>query len=671
MPHKRLKPEYNFNEDQLRSLKQIVPEAFADGQINWEILKEALGEYLEEDGPDSEHFGLFWPGKKQARRLAGIPSKGTLVPVYGDGLKADGTPDKDGINDSHNIFIEGENLEVLKILQKSYAGRIKMIYIDPPYNTGNDFIYEDDFSEPLQEYLRRTGQVDEEGRPLTTNTRADGRFHSKWLSMMYPRLRLASNLLRDDGVIFVSIDDNEMPHLRSIMNEIFGEENFVASIIWRGGKRNAAKHISISHEYILFYAKNLNHISVTGESWKVRKKGISEIYKKVENLKKEYNNNYEKISDNLKKWFDDLSESNPIKDHSHYCKVDKKGIYFFTDISREGGGKYDIISPITGNKVKNPTRGWVWGDEKDFWIAYQNDDIVFSPDDNLPSLKRYLHNNEDQILDTVFYKDRRAASISFRRLMGDDIFDFPKDPDILKEYISSTTNNDSIVLDFFAGSGTIAEAVLDLNKENQSKLKYILVQLPEPCDEKSEAFKAGYDNITEIAKERIRRVVKKLNNESNNAKKSKQHKIDFKENSNALIQDFGFKVFKLQESNYKLWKNYQGVNIKELEDLFDNSQSPLVDNWKPEKLLSEILLIEGFPLDSKLEQVTVIKKNKVIRVTSDFHEHSLLVCLDSEIADDTIKKLNLTGDDIFICLDNAVSDQDKVRLADKGMIKTI
>ncbi len=249
MTVERLRPSYTFTQDRLAELQSVVPEAFADRKINWDVLKEALGAFLEEESPDAEHFGLFWPGKRDARRLAALPSKGTLVPAPGEGISEDTTS---------NIFIEGDNLEVLKLLQKSYAGRIKMIYIDPPYNTGNDFVYKDDFREPLEDYLRKTGQMDEGGRMLTTNTRADGRFHSNWLNMMYPRLFLARQLLREDGVIFVSIDDNEASNLRLIMSELYGEENFIAQIVWKksygGGAK--AKFVVGLHEYILCYAQN-------------------------------------------------------------------------------------------------------------------------------------------------------------------------------------------------------------------------------------------------------------------------------------------------------------------------------------------------------------------------------------------------------------------------------
>ncbi|MBN1119095.1 MAG: site-specific DNA-methyltransferase [Bacteroidales bacterium] len=644
MPHKRLKPEYNFYEDQLRSLKQFVPEAFADGQINWETLKVALGEYLEDDSPDSEHFGLFWPGKRQARRLAGIPSKGTLVPVYGEGLKADGTPDKDGINDSHNIFIEGENLEVLKILQKSYVGRIKMIYIDPPYNTGNDFIYEDDFTEPLREYLRRTGQVDEEGRPLTTNTRADGRFHSKWLSMIYPRLRLAKNLLRDDGIIFISIDDSENNHLRTVLNEVFGEENFVTTICWNSTKSvtNTAI-VSENHSYIIVFCKNIDWL--------------------IQNRKQ-----FRLPEDDFEGF------SNPDNDPRGPWKADP-----FQVGGWRPNQQYEITNPNTG-QTYIPNTGCSWKNDKEKFDELLKDNrIVFgSTGEAGPQRKRFLDEAVERGKVAKSLWDEIGTTTNGTQELK-DIFDNkilftnPKPVSLLKKEIILASRNikDAIILDFFAGSGTTAHAVLELNKEDHGTRRFIMVQMPEPCDENSEAFKAGYSNIAEIAKERIRRVVKKLRNDTGDSKNKKQQKIDFQEDPSIKNSDYGFKVFKLQESNYKIWKNYPGTDIKELENLFDNSQSPLADNWKPEKLLAEILLIEGFPLDSKLEQVTGIKKNKVIKVTSDFHEHSLIFCLDSEMAGDTIKQLNLTGDDIFICLDNAVTDQDKVRLADKGMIKTI
>ncbi len=247
MPIEKLRPSFTFTEDRLAELSAVVPEAFADGKINWDTLRKALGDYLEDE--NQEHFGLFWPGKREARRLAALPSKGTLVPQSGLGINEETT---------HNIFIEGDNLEVLKLLQKSYAGRVKMIYIDPPYNTGNDFVYPDDYSDPLEVYLQRTGQVDEAGHLLTTNSRSSGRFHSNWLNMMYPRLLLARQFLNKRGFIFVSIDDNEYHHLRLVMDEIFGQENFLANFVWQAKDTpgNDSKGVSITHNYILCYTSS-------------------------------------------------------------------------------------------------------------------------------------------------------------------------------------------------------------------------------------------------------------------------------------------------------------------------------------------------------------------------------------------------------------------------------
>jgi len=256
MPIERIKPDAFPAADRIEALKELFPEAFADGAIDWATLRDLTAALpAEDEDENSEHFGLFWPGKREARRLAGKAAEGTLIPCPGEGVDEDKTS---------NIFIEGENLEVLKLLRKSYKGMVKMIYIDPPYNTGNDFVYDDNFIEPLEDYLRRTGQIDGEGRPLTTNKKSDGRFHSKWLSMMYPRLRLARDLLCDDGVIFVSIDDNEVQHLRMLMNEVFGEENFIAQVVWEKmyTTKNDSKMISDCHEYILIYAKLIDSLPI-------------------------------------------------------------------------------------------------------------------------------------------------------------------------------------------------------------------------------------------------------------------------------------------------------------------------------------------------------------------------------------------------------------------------
>ncbi len=622
MPHEKLRPSFTFDEDRIAELKKIAPEAFADGKINWETLKEALGEYMEEDGPDSENFGLFWPGKKQARRLASIPSKGTLVPVPGEGVDEDTT---------RNIFIEGENLEVLKLLQKSYAGRIKMIYIDPPYNTGNDFVYEDDFKEPLQEYLRRTGQLDEEGKPLTTNTRADGRFHSKWLSMIYPRLKLARNLLRDDGLIFVSIDDSEVFNLRAIMNEVFGEENFIDSIIWKkrygGGAKE--KYLVTLHEYILVYSKDINE--------------IVEIFVPLS-------------EQSIKRYY-------KLKDSNY----ETRGAYRThpLEATKSVGKRDNLIFPIIapdGSEIW-PERQW-WWDRNRVSETLKNNELEFVKNRNNKwsvHTKQYLRDPDGNIRKTKMFSViddiyTQHGTNEIKELFGDSrAFNFPKPSkliDVLLE--ASDLQEGDIVADFFAGSGPVAHSVMKFNLNKKKKLSYLLVQFQEQISEFEYARELDYKFISDITKDRIKKVINKIGQES-------------------FIEDLdlGFQVLSLANSNYKLWFDNTSNQILDLEKQFGMFETPLVENWNPENLLYEILLIEGFPLDSKIDNQNKFSKNRIKQVTSNFCEHKLLVCLDEKVQAETIENLQLEENDIFICLDSAITDQQKVQLSDKGILKTI
>jgi adenine-specific DNA-methyltransferase len=599
MSIEKLKPSFHFEAERIEQLKQIAPEAFADGKIIWENLKEALGDFIDEENVDSEHFGLFWPGKREARKIVSTPSLGTLVPCPNQGVDE---------NTTNNIFIEGDNLEVLKLLQKSYANRIKMIYIDPPYNTGNDFIYDDNFSESIDEYLKRTGQLDEEAKPISANTKADGRFHSKWLSMMYPRLKLARNLLKDDGIIFISIDDNEIHNLRQLMNEIFGEENFIANIAWRrsDNQSNIGAFARVK-EYILIFSKSKFDMSFN-------KLGLTE------KAKKEYR--YE----------------------------DSKG-KFRRDIllHKTRGRHFYEVKTKNGNTLKGP-----WMIKQDDFLKLDKDDGIYwtSGGEEQPYGKIYLHKSNGQIPNDFWgieYGTNQRASAEIEAVFGKRYFDFPKPTSLIKNLIKLGSDDEDIILDFFSGSGTTAHSVIDINIEEKTNRKFICVQLPELVDEKHIAFIDGYKKISQIAIERIKRVIKSIKKKS----------------------DIGFKLYTLQHSSYKPWKNYTGTDIKELENLFESNSSPLVEDWKPENLLSEIILIEGFPLDSIIEVIDTYKKNKITQVSSDFCEHKLLVCLDFNIDDNTIKSLELSDNDIFICLDTAVSDKDKVALQDKGLIKTI
>lgn len=627
MAHERLRPSYFFDQEKIDQLKQIAPECFEDGKINFESLRQNLGDWAQnEDDPELEHFGLFWPGKRDARKAAALPPEGTLEPVWGEGLKADGTPDTDGVNDSKNIFIEGENLEVLKILQKSYAGKIKMIYIDPPYNTGNDFVYDDDFTEPLQEYLRRTGQVDEEGKPMTTNKRSDGRFHSKWLSMMYPRLRLARNLLREDGVIFVSIDDNEVHNLRALMNEIFGEENFIANIIWekRFTRSNNAKLFASLTEHIILF----------------RKSDALETIKEPRNEK----------SDSI--------YSNPDND--------PRGVWtsvsYVNPATREQRPNlaYDIVNPLTKQIVRHPTNAWKY--EFATYQQHVNDNKLYwgqQGGNTYPRLKKFLTEMEGGMVPANLWSHKETGTTDqgskiLEELLKCKAFDFPKPPSLIKRMLKLATSKEDIILDFFGGSGTTAHAVYELNKEDGGSRKFICIQIPEPTGENSDAFNAGYKTISAITKERIRRIGKKLRDEN-------------KDNL-----DFGFKTFKLGRSNFNQWTSYSGVSIQQLQiELEQVNLSPLRNTYSKEGLITEVMLLEGYTLCSIAREVGSIKSNSVKKIENQFCDHTLLICLDEKVSGQTVENLQVTDDDVFICLDSAVDLENKLRLSDKGLIKTI
>lgn len=653
MSHERLKPEYLFDEEKINKLKQLAPECFEDGKINFETLKQNLGDWAQDhEDSELEHFGLFWPGKKDARRIAAIPPEGTLVPVYGEGLKTDGTPDTDGVNDSKNIFIEGENLEVLKILQKSYAGKIKMIYIDPPYNTGNDFVYDDDFTEPLQEYLRRTGQVDEEGKALTTNKRSDGRFHSKWLSMMYPRLKLARNLLSEDGVIFMSIDDNEIHNLRAICNEIFGEENFVEQIIWtKNTTKNDSKDFATVHEYVLLFAKNREYRKNNELFYRIPKPGLEEVKSLVEDWK-DKSFSREEAEKTLRVFYKNNKEFKGISQYKHVEKEGKDFLIFREDNAawpQGTGPMYDIIHPVTGKPCSKPKRGWRWKEETMNGLLEKNL-IVFGEDESkVPQFKRYLHTMESDIMKShIANNDNGENDVRNLFSIESSYFEHPKPVSLIKYLISGVEfieEESKLILDFFAGSGTTGHSTYEI----EETWNYILVQIPELVPEKSEAHNNGYKKISSITCDRLR-----LASSSNG------------------LSNGGFKVAHLEKSNYKKWSNYSGTSLTDLESQMElYNQEPLREGWTNKGLLSEIILMEGFVLSSTIVKQDQYKKNEVKKVSDEYCEHSLLVCLDEKIDPQTIESLDLSGGDIFICLDSAISNVDKLRLSDKGLIKTI
>ena len=651
MPISKLRPAFTFTEDRLRELQAVVPEAFADGKINWDTLREALGEALEDE--TKEHFGLFWPGKREARGLAALPSKGTLIPQPGQGVDEENT---------HNLFIEGDNLEVLKLLQKSYSGRVKMVYIDPPYNTGNDYIYIDDYSEPLDSYLDKLGLIDEAGDLLSTNTMSGGRYHTNWLNMILPRLLLARQFLSIDGSIFISIDNHEIHHLKSLMNDVFGEENFVAELVWEGALKNDSRFVSISHDYVVCYAKNIQHLKENSSIWRTRKEGLEEIYETVEALKKEYKSDYSKISEGLQDWYQENGKTHPSWAHKHYSKVDEKGVYFPSDISWPGGGgpSYQVLHPVTKTPVKVPARGWVFPNKDRMQYFIEAGKVEFGEDENkVPTLKRYLHETEGQVLPSVIYKDRRASMKRLRTLFGVDIFENPKDEEVLAKFIEAATSENDLIMDFFSGSCSTAHAVLLLNRLNNTKRNFICVQIPEPVDPKADsgknALKLNLKTISEVGQERIRRTIKQLK----------------KEGGVLSNEDLGFRSFSLLQSHFREWKNFEGKDSAQLQLRLEQSETPLVEGWQPENLLVETLLIQGFPLDSRVRSLPEFKANEVKQVTSECVAHHLYICLDKKVKAETVAKINLRPEDILVCLDSALSDEATVKLADQCNLKVI
>lgn len=622
-PWEKLEPTFSLVEDRLRILRQALPEAFTDGRINFETLKELLGEAIADDEQD-EHFGLSWTGKREARKLAGMPSKGTLVPVKGKGLHEDTT---------ENIFIEGDNLEVLKLLHKSYYGKIKMIYIDPPYNTGNDFIYKDDYKMPLESYLQRSGQMNEMDEMLTSNPKSSGRFHSDWLNMIYPRLRVAVDLLQEDGVIFVSIDDNEVHNLRQMMNEIFGEENFVSTLIWekRYSPQNAVKWFSESHDFVIVYAKN-------------------------------------KLN-----WYPNLLErSDEMNARYRNPDNDPRGVWKPADSTAQGGhgtkSQFYVLTAPNGKQHTLPNgRCWLYT-EPVFQKMVEDNRIWFGADgNNVPAVKRFLSEvKQGTACQTIWkYVDvghNQEAKKEVNDLFPEaTVFDTPKPVRLLKRILHLATDPDSIIVDFFSGSGTTAQAVMEQNVEDGGNRKFICVQIDEKVDENSDAYKAGFRTISEITAERIRRASKKIEAEIDAGLPLEQK------------PDLGFKFYRLERSNFKAWSDYQGTNLDELRGLLQAQVSTsFIEGATNDGILTEILLLEGFPLDSSVEQDESFERNTVLRVSSEFNEHRLFITLDEEIWEETIDRAGeLESNDIFICLDKALGDQSKHRLADVCRLKVI
>ncbi len=500
---------------------------------------------------------------------------------------------------------------MLKLLYKPYFGRVKAIYIDPPYNTGNDFVYPDNYAKPLDTYLQLSGQIDAAGNLQTSNPESGGRYHSAWLSMMYPRLFLARQLLTDDGLIFVSIDDREVHDLRFMLNEIFGEENFMQQLVWQrhAGGRSDVKHFATDHEYILTYAKNLQSIG------KLRRP-LTEEEKADYTEKDEY-----------------YGTLGPYKTRGFQAQ------------RQHGGHLYEIECPDGSVVLKH----WRWQQSR-FLQAKQENKIAFKQNQNGTWRVEYkLYQNEAaRVLRSLLTDVERNshARAQLRRIFkADDIFDYPKPVGLIKHLLQFSTDADSIVLDFFAGSCPTAQAVLELNQEDGGNRQFIVVQLPELTPEKSEARKAGFETIAEIGKERIRRV--------------------------CLQENTGFRVFKLAESNYRTEDDVRTEDVQTYIAQLESTIDALRDGWREEDVLYEVALKEGYPLDSEIERVTGLETNTVFQIAAPDGSQMFHVCLDAELAPRDIERLGLSKDSVFICRDVALTDTLAANLALQCRLKTL
>lgn len=570
----------NIEQANVEKLKEVFPEVFMGGKVDFDKLQGLLGHYIADD---KEKYSFSWKGKADSLRLAQKRSTGTLRPCIEESKDWDTT---------ENLYIEGDNLEVLKLLQSSYLNSIKMIYIDPPYNTGNDFVYTDDFADGIAHYKEVTGQA------TKSNPETAGRYHTNWLNMMYPRLKLARNLLTDDGVIFISIDDNEQANLKKLCDEVFGEDNFVADVIWKRkrGRDNSAKWFSKSHEYLLIYAKKLE----------------------------EFNTNYLELNEETK-----AAYKNPDND--------LRGPYRMLGCwarGTQGGVKYDFT---TKNGQYFTERLWLFSKEN--LQKLDEEDKLIIHGDNVYR-KMFIFENKGKIPETIWDSTSNAANAAdeIKKIFGGIIFDTPKPIPYVIEMLKVATDKESLILDFFSGSATTAHAVMQLNAEDGGHRKFICVQLPEKTDEQSEAYKAGYKTICEIGKERIRRAGEKI-----------------KEESPLTTQnlDTGFKVFKLDSSNLVKWDNTPTTDEEELKTRIQHSLFYLVEGREDLDLVYEIMLKYGLSLTLPVEER---KFDNVPAYIINHPDYKVLVCLAPNITLSAVEEMDKETIGTYIFADRCFTD---------------
>lgn len=539
----------NLVDDRLDKLRKLMPEVFSESGIDFDKLRLELGDEVDEG---QERYAFTWPGKADAIRQSQTVSTATLRPCVEKSRSRNG---EDGSFDSDNIYIEGDNLEVLKLLQRGYHGKVKMIYIDPPYNTGGDFVYKDSFGQTIADYREQAGLTGQ------SNSKSDGRFHANWCSMIYPRLKLARELLESDGILVASIDENERTNLQSLLNEVFGEQNFAGEIVWKNSSKNDQAYISMQHEYMLVYVKDKG---ANPGNWTERKEGLEEIYAAFDGFHAKYGNDWKAIHRAALDWYKQFPPSSPVYGSKHYSWMDERGVYFPDNISGPNDGQYvyDVIHPITGKKCKQPGRGW-FCPQNEMERRIQEGLIHFGDDETtVPNLKTYLKNTERQSLTSLIYRDGRVASKKLAKLFGGEkVFSNPKDDEVLQRLMSAfELASGDIVLDFFSGSGTIGEAVARYNVTQGKNVHWLLVQLPENLEDNCRTAKGANKKITknaidylknrglkpvltDLAEERLRLMGNEVKSES--ADVSRQLMFDEEPKQ---LPDIGFRVFTLDDS---------------------------------------------------------------------------------------------------------------------------
>ena len=653
----------NKADENYKKLAEMFPNAVTEaidenGEVVRAIDKDVLMQEINTrvvDGKE-ERYQFTWPDKKKSVFLANAPINKTLRPCREESVDFDNT---------ENLYIEGDNLEVLKLLQETYLGKIKMIYIDPPYNTGNDFVYNDEFGMHNTEWDGISGNYDDDGNQivgkLEKNTENKGRFHTNWLNMIYPRLRLAKDLLSDDGVIFISIDDNEAENLKKICNDIYGEDCFIAQfVISSNSSKNNSRFVSVSHEYVLCYAKDYCSLTI---NWKVKKNGVEEFQRRAKQLVERGLSN-ERIHEELL----ELVKYPRFYELDHYTYADKRGVYQTNDPGGvpNGNKTTEIIHPLTGKRCAKPSGGWRFKEEE-INRKLQNDEFEFGVDETIiPRPKRYIDDFMYSVPKSVAFFDSQGST---KWLKAEKLpFDFPKATDLIKWILSMYPYNDEYVLDFFSGSATTAHAVMQLNAEDGGHRKFIMVQLPEKTDEKSEAYKAGYKNICEIGKERIRRAGAKIQKERAESIAFTKHEwnqscyyIEHQEECDKLGHlpdeyvaklhppiDTGFRVLKCDSSNMK--EVYYTPDEYEM-SLFDSLEDNIKEDRTPEDLLFQVMLDLGILLSSKIEETTISGK-KVFKVDGNY----LIACFDKNVTEDVITEIAKQKPYYFVMRDSSMAN---------------